>query len=47
MAATRGQQIQDPCRCQVIRQHVLHRADRESGAKTWGVAAQVATPAPA
>jgi hypothetical protein len=46
MAATRGQQIQDLCRCQVIRHHVLHWADREAGVKTRGVAAELATPPP-
>jgi hypothetical protein len=47
MAATRGQQIQDQCRCQVVRHHVLRRTDREAGAKTRRVAAGLATPAPA
>jgi hypothetical protein len=47
MAATRGQQIQDQCRRQLVRHPVLRRADREAGAKTWGVAAELATPPPA
>ena len=42
MAATRGQQIQDRCRCEVMRHHVLHQADREAGAKVRG-SAELAT----
>jgi hypothetical protein len=47
MAATRGQQMQDQCRCQVVWHHILRSADREAGAKTRGVAAELVTPEPA
>ena len=47
MAAMRGQQVQDQCRGDVVWHHVLRRADREAGAKTRGVAAQLAIREPA
>lgn len=47
MAAMRGQQVQDQCRGEVVWQHVLRRADREAGAKTRSLAAELAIREPA
>ena len=47
MAAMRGQQVQDQCGGNVVWHHVLRRADREAGAKTRGVAAELAIGEPA
>jgi hypothetical protein len=47
MAAMRGQQVQDQCRCEVEWHRVLRQADREAGAKMHGVAAALASPKPA
>ncbi len=43
MAAMRGQQVQDQHGGEVVRYHVLCRADREAGAKMRGVAAERAS----
>jgi len=47
MAATRGQQIQDRCHCDVMWHHFLRRPDREAGAKARGSAADLASREPA
>jgi hypothetical protein len=47
MAAMRGQQVQDQLHSEVVRYHVLRRADREAGAKMRGVAVECASRGPA
>jgi len=46
MAAMRGQQVQDHQYGEVVRYHVLRRADREAGAKMRGVAVWCASREP-